>query len=498
MFKKLLPYILLLVVTALPYFYQLGNDMVALDDFHFKNWSYVFMKEFEAGNYDRLYVSVQPGVLTIYSNILGFKGLYFAKDKFGLVSATGKQFDLLLHTAQKLPKAVLSVVLLLVIVKVLAQVTNKKVAFLFGLLFSLEPYLIGQVRVIQTDALPMYLSFLALLLLYQYRTTETTHKHWYLRFILLGFLTGSCIVEKSLYFTLALVVCCELVYRLVTDKNRKTNLCELFFYCASTFLTMIMLFPAFWDDFFFTLYRITIGSFIFGIQGLDTETFSYAKTNHLQSNIYYFRFILNKVSEFVWLGLGLFVAYLYKQKPKLTKNLLPAIIFPLLSFLVLVIAEKKIGRYTILLWPYLILLATAGYTKFIQSRKLLIFVVSVFLLTRLCQFWNLFPDYLMYKNILSPDIAYDNSLEAWGSGRKKLADYISTSYGSTLKIYATDYTTLYLFYPGEVLNLDELQCKNPYGLVISRSSGELLCGRPLVPSDSYTPYSDLTFYIYRH
>lgn len=488
--RKLIISFIFLLVVSIPYTYMLGNDMTASDDFHFKNWSYVFMKEFEARNFDRLYVSIQPGVLTIYSNIAGFKSLYLLKDKLGLIPQTGKDFELLLNTFQKLPKVMLILAFLLLIVNKLAKLTNTRFAVLFGILLALEPLVVGHSRVIQTDALPMFIALLTLLALYDHRINKDTKYS----FILIGFLSALCVLEKSLYFTLCIVIVGELGLKILKAAEKRTYLAELVTYSAVFLSTLVILFPAFWGNFSFTLYRLTIGSFVFGIQGLDTETFSYAKTQHIQDFFYYFRFILNKISAEVWVGVVLLAVSIRKVRQSTNWNHIPLIAFPLLSFCVLLLAEKKLGRYTLLVFPYLILISAIGYYKFFEKRILLISVILVSM--RLIQLSFLFPDFLMYKNPLSFDSSFNNGAEAWGSGGKKLGDYMTATYGADKVVYASDYRFLYLYYDGEVLNKDTLNCNSMYDFIVTKTPTLKRCKKDLKVVDSYAPHKDLKFYIF--
>lgn len=488
--RKLIISFMFLLVVSIPYTYMLGNDMTASDDFHFKNWSYVFMKEFEVRNFDRLYVSIQPGVLTIYSNIVGFKSLYLLKDRLGLIPQTGKDFELLLNTFQKFPKVMLILAVLLLSINKLAKLTNTKFAALFGILLALEPLVVGHSRVIQTDALPMFLALLTLLTLYDHRVNKTTKYS----FILIGFLCALCVLEKSLYFTLCIVVVGELGLRILKATEKKTYLIELVTYSAVFLCSLVLLFPAFWGNFSFTLYRLTIGSFVFGIQGLDTETFTYAKTQHIQDVFYYFRFILNKISIEVWIGILLFFTSIRRLKQDTNWNHIPLVAFPLISFCVLLLAEKKLGRYTLVIFPYLILLAAIGYYKFFEKRILIIIVLLVSL--RLIQLSFLFPDFLMYQNPLSFDKPFNNTAEAWGSGGKKLGDYMTATYGTDKVVYASDYRFLYLYYDGEVLNRDTLNCNSTYDYIITKTPTLSRCNETLKAMGSYSPHKDLKFYIF--
>jgi hypothetical protein len=468
---------------------MLGRDMTASDDFHFKNWSYVFMKEFEAKNYDKLYVSIQPGVLTLYSNIIGFKSLYFLKDKLGLIPQTGKDFELLLNTFHKLPKVLTSLGIILFIYRKLSKITKPKFAFLVVVLLALEPLILGHARVIQTDALPMFIALLTLLILYDHRLKKPSMY----AIVYIGVLSALCVLEKSLYFTLFIVLVAEITTNIFSSAKKWHHVQELVLYVCTFFITLVLLFPAFWGNFSFTLYRLTIGSFIFGVQGLDTEAFTYAKTQHLHDFFYYFRFLLNKVSAEIWVGLLLFTLNIKTLRKSFNKHQLTFLAFPLLSFSVLLIAEKKLGRYTILIFPYLILLASLGYYKLVEKRFIIIIVL--FISVKLAQLGFLFPDFLMYKNPLSFDQGFNNTAEAWGSGGKKLGDYLTKTYGVNKVLYTADYRFLYLYYAGEVLSKDALTCASVYDFIITTSPAQTVCNKKLKVIDTYAAHKDLKFYI---
>lgn len=502
--KKFIVLLYVLLVIAFPRFYRLGLDIANKDAFHFKNWSYVFMKEFEEGNYDKLYVTVQPGAMTIYSNIIGFKSLYFAKDKLHLIESQEKEFELLLHTYQKIPKAVLLSSLAFGIFIILNALYGTRFAVIFITLFSLEPFLLGQSRVIQTDALPTYAVFLCVMAL----ILAVKKQKYILHTVLFtSFLLGISIIEKS--STLILILPFTVYIFLVSP--RKDSLKHVIYFLLTLFITMVVLFPAFWGNFAFTLYRITIGSYLHGAIGVDAETFSLAPTHHIQSLFYYLRFLYNKLSELSIIGIALlavavvsrFVAtkagrlkILIDYKTLLTYGL--AFVVPIVWFIIHELSVKKIDRYMLMVFPFLILLSTLGYTLVLQKVRFKHFylVLIGMISLRLFQFTTLFPDLLLYKNPLSLDVNYKASETAWGSGRYKLGKYLSKNYGTDRSVYISDPDTLYLYYPGTVLNIDDFSCEKVVDLYITGSiNKECLKSRLRLDSVLTIP-GDITYFVY--
>lgn len=459
--KKFLVLFSVVLVIALPRIFNLGRDITNPDSTHFKNWSYVFMQEFEAGNYTKLHYTIQPGIPTIYSNIIGYKALYFVKDKLCLVKAEGKELELLMHTSQKVPKAGLIVFLSVCIFYLVKELWGNKVTAIFLVLFATEPYFVGQSRVIQTDALPAYLIFLATLLLIKLLRDKNIRAGW--SFGTIGFLLGLAVIERTSSLLCLPAFCLPILYA-GTSKTRCKRILML---VGTVFITMVVLFPAFWGDFLGTFYRLTVGSYVQGVRGLDAETSTFAPAPHQQLWFYYFRFLYNQMSEFVWLGLVALVVSL-RCKTKKSVLLNPLVLIPLFYFVGHQLAAKKIDRYTTTLFPFFILGASFGLSYVFKHAKSVVFgsFVGFVLLVRLIQFNALFPDFLLYQNPLSLDFDYNTTSAAFGSGGYKLGQLLQCDFGNSRTILLADYTRLYLFYPGKVKNMDDFSCGDLVDLVV--------------------------------
>lgn len=497
-----------LMIVAIPRLYGIGHDIVNFDEQHFRNASYLFMQNFESGRYDSLYVTVQPAAITIYSNIIGYKGLYFLKDKVGIIHATDKGLDILEERFEKIPKAILLIVLGITLFSVASKAYGTLFSLLFITILSLEPFFLGNNRMMHTDSVPAFLIIISLFLLKLYYKLKPK-----LTLVTIAVLMGLGIIEKS-----STIIVIPLLILFIARKSYKLNrnwLADLLLFSSVTALTMVIFFPAFWGDFWNTWYNITIGSYIEGVRGLDYETRTLAPDiSNRGSYWYYFRFLYNKVSEVIILGLLslLFVKFkeigLFRSRKALTRSLKgwleafnnPIFIVPLVWFVIHELSNKKIPSYLLALFPFLALGAAFGFYEILKRKeKRVVLLILVIILLRAFQFYSLHPDYLLYVNPLSLDKTYDKMDTAWGSGRVKLADELVKRYGPSQTILTGDATTLYLFYPGEVLLGTEYNCEVPFTLYISLSvPTEKTCFSPyLVYDTTISVANSLHFRIYK-
>jgi hypothetical protein len=456
------------------------------------------MKEFEAGNYDALYVTVQPGVLTINTNIIGFKAYYFLRDRLGFFeNQTEMQRDLTLHTFSKVPKSIVILVLLLVATLLVKRAFNFNASLVFLTLMGLEPFVLGNSRVIQTDIIPAYLVFISALLYY----LKGDEKSLY-RYGTIGFLLGLSNIEKA-SSVIALPI--FLLIFVMNEKTLRRKVSSVLLFLVVFFFTMIAFFPAFWGNFSFTLWRIFVGSFIQGVKGLDAETFTYEVTRHIRPGYFYIRFLYNQLSEFVLVGLLIFLATIFKTNrasrdtflPKL-KKYLPMLLIPIVFLIMFQLSNKKVERFMLFTFPFIILYASIGYERLIRKAVWLYILLGFVLTLRLIQFTLIFPDFLIYRNPLSIDRTYNARYLSWGIGYWKLSNYLQSEYGSGRTIHLGDYENLKLFYDGEVKNFDDSSCDDSFDLVVQTNEipSNTCFSNKLLFDKEFKPYKNVVFYIY--
>jgi len=506
--KRALIFMVVLLILAVPRLYGIGRDIVNYDEQHFRNSSYLFMNNFETGRYDELYVTVQPAAITMYSNIIGYKGLYFLKDKVGVIEAEDKNLDILEERFEKIPKAVMLITLGIVLFYLVGKAYGTLFSLLFITILSLEPFFLGNNRMMHTDSIPAFLIIISLFLFKLYYKPKPK-----ITLCLISVLMGLAIIEKSSTLIVLLVLIIYIAYR--SYKLNRNWIADLLLFSSVTAITMVVFFPAFWGDFWHTWYSITLGSFIEGVKGLDFEAKTFAPDISNRKNYwYYLRFLYNKVSEVIFLGLiSLLVikfqkAHFYKSGKdfqQALKNWLrgftnPLIIVPVVWFLIHELSQKKIPSYLLALFPFMALGAALGYYEILKRKEIrVVLLILGIIFLRWFQYSSLHPDYLLYINPLSLDKSYDKLDTAWGSGRVKLGDELVKRYGPSQTILTGDPTTLSLYYPGNVLLGTEYNCEVPFTLYISLSvPTEETCYSPfLVYDTTITIANSLDFRIYK-
>jgi len=372
---------------------------------------------------------------------------------------------------------------------------NYQIALGFFVLMGLEPFVLGNTRVIQTDILPAFLVFIAALLLY-----INKNKEGYYLYPLIGFILGISNIEKA---STVIILPVFIFFILFNNKNNTKRFLKLSLFVLSFLVTMIICFPSFWGNFPFTFWRIFVGSFIQGVKGQDAETFTYTMTPHIRHWYFYLRFFYNQLSEFVVIGffIGLFVE-LRKISNKKYKNLakyLFLILIPIVFFIVFQISTKKVERFMLYIFPFIILYSSVALIKLTDRYKIYNWFILTVITVRIVQFIFIFPDFLIYKNTLSMDKRYSNSYTSWGVGFYKLAKYLESTYGTDKKIYSGDYQNLRLFYTGKVLDKEILDYDSSFDFIIKTNEPERntsILDRVIL-DDVFSPYEDVRFYIYR-
>ena len=415
--------ILVIISLIFTRFYMLGIDIVNRDSFHFKNWSYVFMKEFESHHWDKLFVAIQPGMLTIYSNIIGFKTLYFFKDKLHVVTAVGKEFELLLHIFQKIPQSSFIVILSVISFFLIYKLFNLKIALLFALIYIFEHTFIIYSRFIQTDALQSILIFCSLLFLFYWDKTQKN-----IHFIISGIFAGLAFIEKSSsialipFIGLALVI---LKVRGVGDfKNIKLYLNpvkKLVLFVALFFATAFVFFPYYWFHPVQAFLRMTLDAFIHGVEGVMLDSYDFQRPDTLaipsfKPDFSLLNYFYYHQTEIFLMGIGLFALlsiYLFLKKRKFDKKILLLFLFAFYYFLIVSISNLRMERYMIVSAIPLALVSAYGinlFADFFKSRKIFVYLVFSALIFVLGLYVYFFyaPDWGAYSNLVARSIKKDS------------------------------------------------------------------------------------------
>ena len=496
-----------------------GIDIVSRDAFHFKNWSYVFMKEFEAGNWDKLFVTIQPGVLTIYTNIIGFKSLYFLKDKLHWVTQEGKDFELLLHIFQKIPLTILIVILSIIIFYLLKKLFGYWIAAFFITIYTFEPFFIILSRYIQTDALQSLLILASLLSIFVWHKSKN-FKFFYLSSILagLGFIEKSSTVALIPFMLLVLAY---LLFNNKKDLKNKTIYINLFkkftTFVIIFFTTAAIFFPAYWKYPIETFNRMTIDAYIHGVGGVNLDSYDFVRPDNLGNplklnmDLSLLQYIIyNHTLEFLTgILLMIYASFvLLKQKKfklkTLSKYLLQPNIryslilaaFSVFYFAIIQVSNLKMNRYIIVVSLPLTVISALGYNYFIKkyNKRIKLYIIILISIVGLVRFMYYAPDWGAYHNILG-NIANDTNSFAGGTGNYRLGQYLTKSLDHNKSVMIGDYTSLYLYYPGRVIDYDINKIET-VDYVITTKEDNKLNDFGFKKVNQYNKFDNIQFLIY--
>lgn len=508
---------ILLINLLFTRFYMLGIDIVSRDAFHFKNWSYVFMKEFEAGNWDKLFVTIQPGVLTIYTNIIGFKSLYFLKDKLNWITLEGKDLELLLHIFQKVPLTILIIILSVLIFCLLKKLFGYWVAALFITIYTFEPFFIILSRYIQTDALQALLIVASILSIFVWHKGKNFNF-----FYLSSILAGLGFIEKSSTVALIPFMGIVLAYLLFNNKKDITNksvyislFIKFISFTIIFFTTAAIFFPAYWKYPIETFNRMTIDAYIHGVGGVNLDSYDFVRPDDLGNPVKFsldlslLQYIIyNHTLEFI-IGILLMIytsiVLIKKQKLKglfkylLKPNVKYAIIlvaFSFFYFAIIQISNLKMNRYIIVVSLPLTVISALGYYHFVEkyNNKVKVYLIILLSIIGLIRFMYYAPDWGAYHNILG-SITNNTASFAGGTGNYKLGQYLTKNLDHNKSVMIADYTSLYLYYPGTVIDYDINKIKD-IDYVITTKEDKALYDFGLEETNQYNKFDNIHFIIY--
>src|SRR3989344_4551256 len=134
--------VIILILSLFTRFYKLGFDFVNNDAFHIKFWSFEFWNHFIRFEFDKMFLIIQPAVLTVCFNIIGWKLLNLLIKINFIPDPADKEYELFLYVFQKIPQAFFSVILIIILYFGIRRILDSKAAFWISILVIFEPYII--------------------------------------------------------------------------------------------------------------------------------------------------------------------------------------------------------------------------------------------------------------------------------------------------------------------------------------------------------------------
>lgn len=420
-----------------------------------------------------------------------------------------------------MPQAILVVAMAIFIFYLLSRIFDIWMARIFISLYIFDPLSILHSRVIQTDGLQSILLLGSILSLVYF-----IDRQYYLKanlgfkansvyLVLSGLIGALAFLQKSpsiviVPYVLGVIIFHAVYSKVVSKRSFKIgqHLKSIFVWLFIFSLSTYILYPLYWGNPVKAFQRMTIEAYQFGVEGINTEDYTYSK--YVSSDLFaldYLHAFLYKNLEITIVGLILLVfltIYFYRLRHFEHRFLYLFYIFTFSIgyILMLQISEKKFSRYIIVVTAPLIVLAAYGirnyFSVFFKDFNNLVKIVLLLILgSGAFTFFYYMPDIGGYRNSIGVLSGYYNS--DGGTGAYKLGVYLLDNYGPNESVSINDYTQLYLFYPGDVVQYYPHEIKSHQLIILegyNQSKGNI--SDILVEIDKYKALGGIEFYIYRH
>lgn len=448
---------LLFLVTRLPF---LGYDEINPDavNWHFR--SEQFIVGLKSGDLLKTYQHYHPGVTLMWTMGVPIE-LYRQINPQDRIY-TENNF-ILQHQIAKYSVVGLQLVLTLVLIYGLKELFGLKKALISVALFTFEPWFLGNSRLLHMDTLLAL--FMILALVYSFLSVKKKSTKY---LIVAGMFAGLSFLTKSVgllsFLTVPLI--------LITDRfvNKRYDLkLKAYFSRTGIFLlfavtTIFISFPALWVNPKFVLSDIYNEGLRIGTRR-GHEQVILGEAVDVAGPQFYPVVLALKTSPIIWLGLGLLVYQLIKNRKDFSQVdkqfLVVTTVFYVLYFVGMSAVSKKIDRYMVPLFPWLGLCSMLGLTqtwltiknptsKVVQKFSLIL-VTGIGVIYPLV---TLYPYYFTYTDPIFGSAERANRIvgqKPFGLGIWELKNRLTDKYGKDVTLGFIDRKPMSMIYKNSKL-----------------------------------------------
>ncbi len=378
--------------------YKVGSDISNSDAARWHRRSINFLQAVKSGDFKNTYQHYQPGVTIMLLNApLKQTATSFQRYILNRTPKTLENADYypLIHGLSKVQINIVLAGLLAFQAFLISQLFNKNTAFVYVLLISAEPYLVGIDRWFHLTSMETYFSFSALLSLIYWLHKEKP-KFLYISAALFSLAVLSKLTSLILGPVLLAILVTSSCKNLSKKRKFKSIIQHPIIKYGLTFLGItFVLFPALWVSPFEVLQNLY--NAIFNAVASDGRSRFF---NAVLNWVYYPVVLGFKLSP---ITLILFAVSLFGLRS--SEHKIKWFLWGFLSYLLfLTLSDKKIDRYTLVFFPYIILLASVYISTF-SSRNF-----------RLALLAGVSYSLLVYFIYLSVNSAYYSPLFGGSSG----------------------------------------------------------------------------------
>ncbi len=445
---------------------DLGIDLINSDAFWWKTRTYNFGNAIANLDFAKTAQTYHPGVTLLWINYTAVK-IFSVLNKFIFNnSLSERELFFINHIIQKsFLVFILGIMVTLIYIK-LKKLLGVKFSIVFFVLLTFSPFFVALTRVLHTDAiltLTLFSSFLFVLAYYQSKKT--------INLVYSGFWLGLAVLTKSNSLIFIPIILFIIVFeKLISISSvipdlignpvkllRQIKLPIIYLF-STTLATFVLFWPAMWVAPIQTLSKYLFGIAEVGVSEGHIHYFL-GKFTDDPGFLYYPLAFVARVDEvlLILFVLGIVLYIKSKQKVK-NKYVFYSVLLIIFYFLILSFPTKKLDRYVLPSFPFVVLVATYFITEISKRLKIkLRLIIPILLLNLLIINLNLHPDYMSYysKFIGGLDKGRYFIDPTWPIGYSKLSKYFNNLENSEdLTVAVHDEFSFRPFFIGKTVNIE--------------------------------------------
>ncbi len=387
------------------------------------NWhkrSEQFIAAIKTKDFEKTSQHYHPGVTIMW--IVGVP-VELAKQFLGYGEVYNSENYETYHLFAKLSLISVNLVLSLLLIFFLSKITGFKLGFLTVFLLNLEPFFLGNAKILHMDVL--FSNFVILTLVLAFLTVRTKNSYYV---VLSSFFAAMSVLTRSIGIGLIPFILMYFIHYIVVSKNK--SFIRLVFVFVTAFMVItVMFFPALWVAPIKTIDEIFSRSYSIGVEDGHTQFYFGKETENPGFTFYPVIFLL-RMSPFILLGFSSFLLHKLRLLKEHKKEMISELkdlsfikppisfdrfitVFYLGYFFVMFIASKKLDRYMLPLYFLMVLFSLKGYQLLYAkwSSKLFVYCISLlFVFTVVKPISTLSPYEFLYYSPLFKNAQTANSV----------------------------------------------------------------------------------------
>ncbi len=361
------------------------DRMVTIDETLWIGRSANFLNAIVHGDWDLTYQMAHPGVMTMWAGALGFAAVL---PEFVRLHPEQITPSALIHgplrevgadplemlVALRIAKLIMQTVIFLIGVWFLRRLFGGRVAFITGLMISLEPFLIGHDRLLHIDGLFAASAFTATLAIAVAAREGSSLRLW----MVAGLLSAITWLSRTPGLVLVPIASCAIlasgwlegarsIRRLLSFRTLRAMALRFIVYSATLVIASTALWPALWSAPGETFAAISRFSENAAVVGHETTQVFNGEVVKGDPGPWYYPFTLAwRLSPLTLVGVAMFLLLLLFARRTVVRDRegFPLLIvggFGIAYFLGMTLAAKKFDRYILPNYQVLVLLSALGW-----------------------------------------------------------------------------------------------------------------------------------------